>query len=194
MDTPATKTPRTLRKTLTRVGGVAAAGALAVGGSLAVLPQADALPGYDSDKYYLPFYSGNSYEVTQSPGDTYSHNDEYNMYAWDFAMAPGEQVYTSKAGTVVHAGWSNVSPLNGIEVMVDHGGNTCSQYLHLSGVTVEAGQQIDLGTQVGEAGATGEGVTGSHLHYSLVDCDTRVGIESTFAEGSPKTGEMATAL
>ena len=193
MVTPTTKTRR-FPRSLARAGGIAAAGALAVAGSLAVLPQAQALPGYDSDKYYLPFYSGNSYEVTQSPGDTYSHNDVYNQYAWDFAMAPGEQVYTSKAGEVVHAGWSNVSELNGIEVMVDHGGNVCSQYLHLSGVTVEAGQQIELGTQVGEAGATGEGVTGSHLHYSLVECDSRVGIESTFAEGSPQTGEVVTAL
>lgn len=51
-------------------------------------------------------------------------------------------------------------------VMVDHGHGLQSLYAHLSEVSVEVGQRLSLGEELGKIGATGR-VTGPHLHLSL---------------------------
>ena len=37
----------------------------------------------------------------------------------------------------------------------------------MNGVTVETGQTVEKGQQIGMVGATGIFVTGSHLHYAM---------------------------
>ncbi len=51
-------------------------------------------------------------------------------------------------------------------VMIDHGHGLQSLYAHLSEVSVDVGQRLRLGEELGKIGATGR-VTGPHLHLSL---------------------------
>ena len=52
-------------------------------------------------------------------------------------------------------------------VVLDHGGGITSRYLHLSSVSVKAGQQLSTGQKIGVEGTTG-GSTGVHLHWEIL--------------------------
>jgi len=49
-------------------------------------------------------------------------------------------------------------------VFIDHGGSLMTMYFHLASLTVQAGQDVHKGEQIGTVGATGR-VTGPHLHF-----------------------------
>ncbi|MEM8960057.1 MAG: M23 family metallopeptidase [Acidobacteriota bacterium] len=70
------------------------------------------------------------------------------------SVAKGEVVLT---GDHIFAGKS---------VYVDHGGGLISMYFHLNGFSVEKGDQIERGDEVGKIGSTGRS-TGPHLHLGL---------------------------
>ena len=55
---------------------------------------------------------------------------------------------------------------SGGSVILDHGWGLYSYFAHLSNIFVEKGDVVELGQQVGLAGATGR-VTGPHLHWTL---------------------------
>ena len=48
-----------------------------------------------------------------------------------------------------------------------------SIYAHMSEVSVDSGQQVRKGTQIGNVGATGR-VTGAHLHWGMSLFKTRL--------------------
>ena len=54
----------------------------------------------------------------------------------------------------------------GRAVMVDHGHGISTRYGHMAEVTVQAGDTVKAGEQVGLAGSTGRS-TGTHLHYEV---------------------------
>ena len=56
--------------------------------------------------------------------------------------------------------------LRGNCVVVDHGCNVFSIYMHLSQRLVRVGQAVARGQVVGKVGATGF-VTGPHLHWEM---------------------------
>lgn len=101
-----------------------------------------------------------------------SHLDKYNRYAVDFGMPANSKVVASKAGTVVNANWFGSS---GIEVMINHGNNVCTHYIHLNRTRLYKGDTVKRGQLIGLSGATGN-VTGPHLHWSAVRCSDRVSI------------------
>lgn len=149
-------------------GGYISDGFLYTGSDDPVVPKCGSGDTPAPATYIRPVKSG---EVTQGPGKPYSHNDIYNKYAYDFAVPTGTNVYASRGGKVVAAG-PFVNPANGIEVMVDHGGGVCSQYLHLSKVKVAKGDTVKQNQVVALSGNTGNS-SGPHLHFGLVDCNTR---------------------
>ncbi len=79
----------------------------------------------------------------------------------DIAANLGTPIVSPQAGTVTATG--NYY-FNGNTIIVDHGRGFVTMYCHLDKIAVEEGQHLQVGTQIGEVGATGR-VTGAHLHF-----------------------------
>ncbi len=83
----------------------------------------------------------------------------------DFAGTIGDPVIATATGTVTHAGWGVGY---GKYVKVDHGNGYVSLYAHLSEISVEWGDEVEPGDEVGLLGNTGRS-TAPHLHYSIFE-------------------------
>lgn len=83
--------------------------------------------------------------------------------AIDIAAWIGAPVLAADSGYVVVAGWDN---LYGYHIVLDHGNGFQSLYAHLQSYTVDAGENVTKGQQLGEMGSTGNS-TGPHLHFEL---------------------------
>ncbi|AJT41407.1 VCBS repeat domain-containing M23 family metallopeptidase [Psychromicrobium lacuslunae] len=118
---------------------------------------------------YLPFPAGQTHTITQYPHG----GDQYNGYAMDIGMPLNNSILASAAGTVVTAGSVNnaSTAVNGNQVIIDHGGNFCTQYNHLNWVNVSVGQSVGRGALLGGAGSTGTAY-GVHLHWNTIYCST----------------------
>jgi murein DD-endopeptidase MepM/ murein hydrolase activator NlpD len=81
----------------------------------------------------------------------------------DFRASEGTPIVAPNGGRVVLTGDTYFS---GGSVILDHGWGLYSYFAHLSNIFVEKGDVVELGQQVGLAGATGR-VTGPHLHWTL---------------------------
>lgn len=88
----------------------------------------------------------------------------------DIAVDFGTPVNTTADGLVVwaapHAGYGNL-------VVVYHSNGITTRYGHLSRITVETGQRLKRGDQIGHAGSTGRS-TGPHVHYEIRENDQPV--------------------
>jgi murein DD-endopeptidase MepM/ murein hydrolase activator NlpD len=88
----------------------------------------------------------------------------------DIAVDFGTPVSTTADGLVVwaspYAGYGNL-------VVVYHSNGITTRYGHLSRITVESGQRVRRGDQIGHAGSTGRS-TGPHVHYEIRENDQPV--------------------
>ena len=82
----------------------------------------------------------------------------------DLAGPVGTPIYATADGVVLRAGWNSGGYGNLIEV--NHGRGITTRYAHLSGLSVQAGERVTRGQQIGRMGSTGRS-TGSHLHYEV---------------------------
>jgi murein DD-endopeptidase MepM/ murein hydrolase activator NlpD len=101
--------------------------------------------------------SGFGYRKDPISGARKFHN------AIDVAAPRGTPVYAYTNGKVVTAGWGNMT---GNYVVIDHGGGLRTKYLHLSSISVSAGQTVKVGQKIGGVGSTGYS-TGNHLHFEV---------------------------
>ncbi|MBB5128357.1 M23 family metallopeptidase [Streptomyces griseoloalbus] len=146
-----------------------------------------ASPASAADYYYeLPYPAGESYLVTQGPEGTYSHTGPYNEYAWDFGLPANYEVSASQGGTIIASGWSPYWQ-NGIEVIIRHSNGRCTHYAHLNRALYNPGTWVRQGRVVGWSGSTGAS-SGPHLHFQVIDCNTRVGVPATLQGWTPYTG------
>ncbi len=136
---------------------------------------AQALPNF-----YLPYPNGSTYQVTQGWGGSVSHTDYYNKYAVDFGMSIGQPVAATAPGKVIRSSRGKSGIAGGCDrryinsanyVVIDHGDNVSSLYLHLSEVNVSVGDTISKGQIIGKSGNTGY-VCGSHLHFTFQKTNT----------------------
>ena len=81
----------------------------------------------------------------------------------DIPNPTGTPVYAPGNGTVAAAGEMNG---NGRTVVLNHGQGITTQYLHLSKINVNPGEQVRKGQQIAEVGSTGQS-TSPHLHYEV---------------------------
>jgi murein DD-endopeptidase MepM/ murein hydrolase activator NlpD len=82
----------------------------------------------------------------------------------DIRAERGTRVRAPAVGTVSHAG---PHAEYGLTVIVDHGNDIRSIYGHLSKVTVQPGQRVERGAELGLTGNTGRS-SGPHLHYEIL--------------------------
>ena len=82
----------------------------------------------------------------------------------DFATPIGTPVLSAGDGVVVKA---QKHPLAGNYVVVKHGREYVTRYLHLHRMLVKPGEHVTLGQRIALSGNTGRS-TGPHLHYELI--------------------------
>ena len=88
----------------------------------------------------------------------------------DLAVNTGEAVLASETG-IVRLAKELVN--SGNTIVIDHGYNIFSVYMHLSQVFVSGGEVVWRGDTIGLSGSTGR-VTGPHLHFGMRVRDTWV--------------------
>ncbi|HXG95035.1 MAG TPA: M23 family metallopeptidase [Blastocatellia bacterium] len=85
----------------------------------------------------------------------------------DISVDFGTPVSATADGLVIfaapHAGYGNL-------VILYHSNGITTRYGHLSKITVEVGQRVKRGEQIGNAGSTGRS-TGPHVHYEIREND-----------------------
>lgn len=140
--------------------------------SLESLPGDPASVPQDYD-YRLPFDYGRV-RVDQGPGGSFSHNDDQNRYAIDFAVPEGTPILAAREGLVMQvesdfdqAGLNREKyggRANFIRIL--HGDGSMALYAHLKpeGVQVRVGQYVRKGQRIGLSGNTGLS-TAPHLHF-----------------------------
>jgi murein DD-endopeptidase MepM/ murein hydrolase activator NlpD len=82
----------------------------------------------------------------------------------DIRAERGTPVRAPAVGTVSYAGWHAEY---GHTVIVDHANDLKSIYGHLSKISVELGQRVEVGTELGLTGNSGRS-SGPHLHYEIL--------------------------
>lgn len=82
----------------------------------------------------------------------------------DWALPTGTPVVSTGDGIVTLV---RNHPYAGKYVVVQHGNNYKTRYLHLSKILVKRGQRVKRGQKIALSGSTGR-VTGPHIHYELI--------------------------
>jgi murein DD-endopeptidase MepM/ murein hydrolase activator NlpD len=118
----------------------------------------------------LPEWSGRfEVPVNTQPSEGFGTRRTFNgklasiHKGMDYHAAPGTPVSAANAGEVVLA-----APLfyEGNCVIVNHGQQFLTIYMHLSKLSVKEGDRVEKGQQLGLSGATGR-ATGPHLHVAV---------------------------
>jgi murein DD-endopeptidase MepM/ murein hydrolase activator NlpD len=85
--------------------------------------------------------------------------------ALDVALATGNSCVASKGGVVEYAGWSTGY---GYNVLINHGDGSKTRYAHFSRISVNRGESVRQGQEIGKTGSTGWS-TGPHLHFEIIE-------------------------
>ncbi len=103
-------------------------------------------------------------KITLSFGNKLYINGKYagSHFGIDYANKEGTPVMASNNGIVTFAG---STPAYGNTIVIDHGQNIYTMYLHLKEVLVQTGIAVKKGDQIGLMGETGI-ATGPHLHFT----------------------------
>jgi hypothetical protein len=105
-----------------------------------------------------------SYVVTQEYSGPTFYSNHTGIDLGSKGSVIGGRVEAVRNGTVIRAGWDTTG--YGNLVVVDHGDGLKSYYSHLNSISVGVGQQVNINTQVGTLGTTGNS-TGPHLHLEV---------------------------
>ena len=116
----------------------------------------DSFPvGIPAEKYYVSSKFGRRRDPLKK---TWARHPGLDLAGW-----PGTAIYATAPGKVVHAGW--FGPY-GRMVEIEHGNGFKTRYGHMRKLRVKKGEEVTVGTRVGDMGKTGR-VTGTHLHYEV---------------------------
>jgi hypothetical protein len=124
--------------------------------------------GYTMQRMWSgPFQRPATAAISSTYGEGRSYNSgpvtDYHK-GTDFAGEQGAPVYAAAAGRVVFADELQV---RGNAIIIDHGAGVFSAYHHLSGFSVQTGEMVSAGKQIGAIGRTGL-ATGPHLHWEVI--------------------------
>ena len=118
---------------------------------------------YDGGKFLWPIAkytritSEYGYRVHPTLGYTLFHN------GIDIASPYGTDIYAAYDGKVVAADYTSVM---GNYIMIDHGDDVYTVYMHCSKLYVKKGDIVVTGETIAAVGSTGRS-TGNHLHFSV---------------------------
>ena len=120
-------------------------------------------PKYDGGMFTMPCpgYTRISDEFGMRMHPTLGVNKMHNGV--DFAAPSGTSILAAYDGVVAAAGYS---PSMGNYVMIDHGDDLLTVYMHASSLAVGTGQQVSAGQKIASVGSTGRS-TGPHLHFGV---------------------------
>ncbi|WP_285780848.1 M23 family metallopeptidase, partial [Microtetraspora sp. NBRC 13810] len=109
--------------------------------------------------FQLPFPCGDKWRL-----DTWAHAPALDMVKEpDQAGTDGARLVAPAAGTVNQSFFHSNA---GNMIQIDHGGGWFTTYIHLKSRSVNVGQRVEQGQQIGQVGATGPTSNGHpHLHY-----------------------------
>jgi len=126
-------------------------------------------------EYLLPLRQSRN-RVDQGFGGQFSHQDEQNRYALDFAADIGTPVLAARSGTVmqVESDFSKAGlkrekyggRANFVRIVHDDGSMALYAHLKAEGALVRVGQRVSAAQQIGLSGNTGF-TTGPHLHFAV---------------------------
>jgi murein DD-endopeptidase MepM/ murein hydrolase activator NlpD len=128
------------------------------------------------DVEYLPPLRQPRSRIDQGFGGRFSHDDEQNRYALDFAADIGTPVLAARDGLVmqVESDFSKAGlkreryggRANFVRILHDDGSMAVYAHLKPEGVLARVGQRVRAGQQIGLSGNTGF-TTGPHLHFAV---------------------------
>lgn len=104
--------------------------------------------------------------LTSTYGRLRSFNQSDFIYyhsGLDFCGSESTPVFAAADGVVVFTGLLTV---RGNATIIDHGRGVYTGYYHQSQISVNVGDRVQAGEQIGVVGATGR-VTGPHLHFDV---------------------------
>ena len=123
------------------------------------------------DSYAAPLWSGAWIMPVQGATSSGYGRKRYVNGKWwgqhngsDIKAPTGRAVAAMNGGRVVLSEY--LPALRGNCVVIDHGCNVFSVYMHLSKRDLQEGDSVAKGQKLGEVGATGF-VTGPHLHFEV---------------------------
>ncbi len=81
----------------------------------------------------------------------------------DIAVPKGTPVYAIDDGVVTKV---NIDAISGLYIVIDHGSNLVSKYMHLQRSLVKPGDKVKKGDDIALSGDSGK-VTAPHLHFEI---------------------------
>src|SRR5574344_1954259 len=98
----------------------------------------------------------------------YFYNNEKIDEAWhlgmDWASVKRASIVTTNPGKVIFRGYLGIY---GESIIIDHGLGIASLYAHTSSQSVDVGDMVVAGQEIGNTGSTGV-VFGDHLHFGIL--------------------------
>lgn len=141
--------------------------------------------------YKLPWASGKSYWCIQGVGGIVSHHGS-GRYAYDFYMPEGTEVRAARAGTVTkvvqeHAEHGFKKPNN--LVIIEHSDGSRAYYGHIQqkGAQVKVDEKVKQGQVIALSGHVGHSLV-PHLHFHVMDGETRTSLPVSFSDLSDQGG------
>lgn len=122
------------------------------------------LETHDSQLWKGAFEKPTTGKITLGFGDKLYINGAYSgsHFGIDYADKEGTPVWASNSGIITMAG---ETPAYGNTIIIDHGQNIFTMYLHLHELKVKKGDAINKNDLIATMGQTGI-ATGPHLHFS----------------------------
>ena len=119
--------------------------------------------GIGNIKFIWPCPS--SSRVTSNFGDRESPTEgaSSNHQGIDIGASSGSGIVAAASGTVTISTYSYSA---GNYIMIHHGGDVYTVYMHCSELLVSAGQEVSSGQVIAKVGSTGYS-TGPHLHFGI---------------------------
>lgn len=105
------------------------------------------------------------YSISGSFGEYYGAAAKFLYHSGvDYALPTGREVYAPIGGTVTAYTWAQFHG-NVVQIKGDDGLH--HRLMHNSQLLVSPGQRVNEGQLVAKSGATGDGVTGPHVHWDI---------------------------